>query len=157
MDTFFEKAIKIKDQYVYESKNIIYLMTELSQKLASDDRDFIRSSFQQGQNTKNQSDACEKYTLKKPAEFLKYIKAIVKSFEQKLRQLNMNFSSCIIGTKYFKYNINSQTIEVFLQNCFETFGPEKTKLKVQGKTQVQYNIIQKEFSININQFIIKIR
>ncbi|KAM3142989.1 hypothetical protein pb186bvf_005052 [Paramecium bursaria] len=106
---------------------------------------------------KNQSDACEKYTLKKPAEFLKHIKAIVQSFEQKLRQLNMNFSSCIIGTKYFRCKswgtgqkikfklLETITIEVFIQNCFETFGPEKTKLKVQGKTQVQYNIIQKEF------------
>ena len=37
MDTFFEEAIKIKDEYVYESKNIMYQMTELSQKLVSDD------------------------------------------------------------------------------------------------------------------------
>ncbi|KAM3130070.1 hypothetical protein pb186bvf_017868 [Paramecium bursaria] len=172
MDTFFEEAIKIKDEYVYESKNIMYQMTELSQKLVSDDvtealqdRHFNKDKIQQVQQKiqKNQSYACEKYTLKKPAEFLKYIKAIVQSFEQKLRQLNMNFSSCIIGTKYFRCkswatgqknqiqivrdNSNSQTIEVFLQNCFETFGPEKTKLKVQGKTQVQYNIIQKEFGL----------
>lgn len=39
-------------------------------------------------------------------------------------------------------------MDIFLRNSHDNFGPEKTKLKVQGNITYKYETIQKDFGLN---------
>ncbi|CAD8175655.1 unnamed protein product [Paramecium pentaurelia] len=172
MDSFFKDAKSIKDQYAYFSKTTLLKMTEKTPKFGDDDvaealqeKHFDKNKVKQIQQSisLNQTYMVENLIFKNPKEFLKYLKTIVIQFEQYLKSLGISFSNTLFGQKYFRCkswntgsknqlqivldNQDQQNIQVCLQNCFETFGPNKTKIKAKGLTTLPYSSIQREFSV----------
>ncbi|CAD8192970.1 unnamed protein product [Paramecium pentaurelia] len=159
MDAFFKDAKSIKDQYSYFSKTTLLKMTEKTPKFGDDDvaealqeRHFDKNKVKQIQQqiSINQTYMTENLNFKNPLEFLKYLKTIVIFFEQFLKQLGISFSNALFGQKYFRCK-NQQVVQICLQNCFETFGPNKTKIKAQGQTTLPYSSIQREFSVKYDR------
>ncbi|CAD8198363.1 unnamed protein product [Paramecium octaurelia] len=176
MDAFFKDAKSIKDQYAFFSKTTLLKMTEKTPKFGDDDvaealqeRHFDKSKIKQVQQSLsiNQTYMTENLSFKSPFEFLKYLKTIVMFFEQFLKQLGISFSNSLFGQKYFRCkswntgtknqlqivvdNQDQQVVQVSLLNCFETFGPNKTKIKAQGQTTLPYSSIQREFSVKYDK------
>ncbi|CAD8188832.1 unnamed protein product [Paramecium octaurelia] len=172
MDAFFQDAKSIKDQYAYFSKTTLLKMTEKTPKFGDDDvaealqeKHFDKSKVKQVHQTisLNQTFMTENLIFKNPREFLKYLKTIVIQFEQYLKSLGISFSNTLFGQKYFRCkswntgsknqlqivldNQDQQSIQICLYNCFETFGPNKTKIKAKGQTTLPYSSIQREFSV----------
>ncbi|CAD8107463.1 unnamed protein product [Paramecium sonneborni] len=172
MDAFFKDAKTIKDQYAFFSKTTLLKMTEKTPKFGDDDvaealqeRHFDKNKVRQVNQSisLNETFMTENIILKNPLEFLKYLKNIVISFEQFLKSLGISFSNTLFGQKYFRCkswntgtknqlqlvidNQEQQVVQICLHNCFETFGPNKTKIKAKGQTKLPYSSIQREFSV----------
>ncbi|CAD8201875.1 unnamed protein product [Paramecium pentaurelia] len=176
MDIFFQDAKSIKDEFNYYCKSKLLRLTEKSPKFGEDDvaealverhfsKEKVKAVIAEAKPT--QSFSQEQITLKSPLEFLKYIKFIVQAFEQQLKALQITFANSILGMKYFrcktwnagtksqiqiiKEQIDQQQLSIHLVNCFESFGPNKTKLKVKGNTLIHFSAIQREFAVSYDK------
>lgn len=77
------------------------------------------------------------------------------------------FANAVYGLKYFKFRVwnagsrgqiqivkdNSEMrhLNIYLRNTFETFGPNKTKLQVQGHGVHKYETIQNDFTVSFEK------
>ncbi|CAD8211824.1 unnamed protein product [Paramecium pentaurelia] len=182
IDTFFVDAKSIKDEFNYYCKSNLLKLTEKTPKFGDDDvaealveRHFSKDKVKivQADIKLNQSYGQENLVLKQPIEFLKFIKQIVQVFEQQLKLQQITFPNSLLGMKYFrcktwnagtksqiqivKEQLDQQQISIYLANCFESFGPNKSKLKAKGTTQINFSAIQREFAVSYDKLQIEER
>ncbi|CAD8202790.1 unnamed protein product [Paramecium pentaurelia] len=182
IDTFFVDAKSIKDEFNYYCKSNLLKLTEKTPKFGDDDvaealveRHFSKDKVKavQADIKQNQSYKQENLVLKQPVEFLKFIKQIVQVFEQQLKLQQITFPNSLLGMKYFrcktwnagtksqiqivKEHLDQQQISIYLANCFESFGPNKSKLKAKGSTQINFSAIQREFAVSYDKLQIEER
>ncbi|CAD8114766.1 unnamed protein product [Paramecium primaurelia] len=182
IDTFFVDAKSIKDEFNYYCKSNLLKLTEKTPKFGDDDvaealveRHFSKDKVKivQADIKQNQSYRQENLLLKQPIEFLKFIKSIVQVFEQQLKLQQITFPNSLLGMKYFrcktwnagtksqiqivKEQLDQQQISIYLANCFESFGPNKSKLKAKGTTHINFSAIQREFAVSYDKLQIEER
>ncbi|CAD8209432.1 unnamed protein product [Paramecium octaurelia] len=182
IDTFFVDAKSIKDEFNYYCKSNLLKLTEKTPKFGDDDvaealveRHFSKEKVKavQAEIKQNQSYGQENLVLKQPLDFLKFIKSIVQVFEQQLKSQSITFPNSLLGMKYFrcktwnagtksqiqivKEQLDQQQISIYLANCFESFGPNKSKLKAKGSTHINFSAIQREFSVSYDKLQIEER
>ncbi|CAD8194061.1 unnamed protein product [Paramecium octaurelia] len=182
IDTFFVDAKSIKDEFNYYCKSNLLKLTEKTPKFGDDDvaealveRHFSKDKVKavQAEIKQNQSYGQENLVLKQPIEFLKFIKSIVQVFEQQLKSQQITFPNSLLGMKYFrcktwnagtksqiqivKEHLDQQQISIYLANCFESFGPKKSKIKAKGSTHINFSAIQREFAVSYDKLQIEER